>query len=546
LASPIASGALTRYLERLLAVCALAAAVVFISIGIGRSLWLDEANSVLIASHGFSGIVDALSRDNNLPFYYFVLSVWIRWFGDSEIALRSLSALFYLGGCAAVFALGRRLTGEIRAAWYCAWFYEVSSLAFRQAQNIRMYALLGMLSALSTWCWLRVFRDRDDSRRAWTWFLAVNAIGLLTHVWFVFVLIGQFVATALFERRQLGRFILGVFAAGVPFALLWSPFFWGQLHNGATSWMPRFFPGLVIVALLEFYGPLLTPLFFAMALVSGGIAGLRKCKPAAALLAVFAAGVAVPLVVSAFKPIYWPGRYLIIALPPLAAVLGSIMAAFPLRPLAAGIGLLVLFAQVATHVAARDQMPDGQLPPGQSDRTTAEFLLAHASAGDAAVFTSLTRAAADYYFHRAGAAARFHEFSFPADTAIHPGWMDPSVSPARRPLLEAEAVTLSAGLRGLAARGATVWVYDGSAVNLNRILTPQLDLTLTLHASHPLEGPYHKRLLEYGAAAPGAALPGPAAVGEQHGNIERPNLSHSMPEHPKLSYRKPLKILSFP
>jgi uncharacterized membrane protein len=123
----------SSWLERALAVCAVAAALVFIPVGITRSVWLDEAYSVLIAQHGFGGIVDALSRDNNFPLYYFPLSVWMRVFGDSEIALRALSALFYVGGCAAAHALGKRLAGESRAGWCAAFLYEASALAMRQA-----------------------------------------------------------------------------------------------------------------------------------------------------------------------------------------------------------------------------------------------------------------------------------------------------------------------------------------------------------------------------------------------------------------------------
>src|SRR5687767_10835676 len=104
--------------ERVLVVAALAAAVIFVAVGMGRPVWLDEANSVLIADRSMSGILEALRRDNNLPLYYFLLSFWIRLFGDSEIALRSLSAVFYLGGCAASWALGMRLTRDRRAAWY--------------------------------------------------------------------------------------------------------------------------------------------------------------------------------------------------------------------------------------------------------------------------------------------------------------------------------------------------------------------------------------------------------------------------------------------
>jgi 4-amino-4-deoxy-L-arabinose transferase-like glycosyltransferase len=496
-----ASDEVARYLERLLAACALAAAIVFIAVGIGRPVWLDEANSVLIAGHSFSGIVDALSRDNNLPLYYFLLSGWMRVFGNSEIAVRSLSAVFYLAGCAAAFALGKRLTGESRAAWYSAFFYESSALAILQAQNIRMYSLLGMLSALSAWCWLRVIRDRDDSRGAWAWLLAVNSLGLLTHVWFVFVLVGQLAATAVCERRQLGRFLLAGVAAALPFSVLWGPVFWQQLHNGATGWMPRLQPIFLILACTEFYGPVASLLLFALAAVCAMYA-LRNGRSSriAPLLLIFLISIAVPLAISFLKPIYWPGRYLIIAAASLAAVLGSILAAASPRSLAALAGLLLLAAQVPAQFAGRDLVPGSPLPPGQSDRTAADFLLARAAPGDAVVFTSLTRAAADYYFARAGAAHRFQEFSFPADTATHLGWMDSSAPLERQPLLNAEASSLARQAGAISGGGHAIWVYDGSSVHVTEILTRRLNLTLSLRADYPLEGPYHKRILEYRAA----------------------------------------------
>ncbi len=493
-----AVGWVSQYIERTLVIYALIAAGVFIAAGIGRSVWLDEANAVLIASHGFSGIVDSLSRDNNLPVYYFLLSVWMRLFGDSEIALRALSAVFYLGGCGAAYVLGKRLTGGRRVGLYCALFYECSTLAVRQAQNIRMYAMLGMLSALSVWCFLRIFRDKDYSGRAWIWFLTLNAMGLLTHVWFVFVLAGQFAAAAIFARKQLGRFLLGVAGAAVPFGLLWGRLFWGQLHNGATGWMPRLQPGFWIYAPLEFYGLLPVLFLYILVIAAAGIAGYGKWKRIAPVAIIFLVSLAVPLAISAIRPIYWPGRYAIIAVAPLAAVLGSCIATLLPRPLAAGIGMLLLSMQLAAHVSQRDRLPDAQLPLGQSDRTTASFLLAHASHGDVVIFTSLTRAAADYYLRRAGASRRFVEISFPAEVATHLGWNDPAVSTERQPLLDAEAAETASRLCALAARGSRVWMYDGFTPRVNRFLRDQLDSRLTLRGEYLLEGPYHKRILEYG------------------------------------------------
>src|SRR6185436_15510714 len=113
----------------------------------------------------------------------------------------------------------------------------------------------------------------------------------------------------------------------------------------------------------------------------------------------------------------------------------------------------------------------------------------------------LTRAAADYYFRRAGAAGRFTEISFPREVAEHLGWLDLSLPPARQAALEAEAEGIIAGLQPVAARGGAIWVYDGYALNVSAILRQRLDAEFRRSAEHPLEGPYHHRLLEYRARA---------------------------------------------
>jgi uncharacterized membrane protein len=185
--------------------------------------------------HGSAGIVDTLIRDNNLPAYYFLLSVWMRLFGGSEVGLRSLSVLFYLGGCGAAFAIGRRLTGNSRAGCYSALLYEASALAIGHAHTVRMYSAIGMLSGLSTLAFLRLFRDDDRSPKSWAFAIAVNAIGILTHVWFVFVLVGEGTALLIYRRQQIWRYCVNILAAAMPFTILWGRNFVVQLHDGATN-----------------------------------------------------------------------------------------------------------------------------------------------------------------------------------------------------------------------------------------------------------------------------------------------------------------------
>jgi hypothetical protein len=474
------------------AVC-LAAVAVFVVVGIERPVWLDEANSVLIASHGLSGIVDSLRRENNLPAYYFLLHAWMRAFGDSEIALRLLSGLCYLGGGAAAFGLGKRVSGTLRGGWYSAFFYLSSPLSIRNAQNIRMYALLGMLSGLSALMFWKIFVERKKARLNWVGLVLVNGAGLLTHVWFIFVLAAQVAAVVAYRRDQLVRFVLGGVAAGIPAALLWGPSFWQQLHNGATDWMPRLQWQVVLTAATEFYG-----LLPALAIVVGVVAVGREiaCPTRGMLLTIAIACMAVPLLICTWKPIYWPGRYLMIALSPIAVLIGTALS----RPVFAVLAVGLLAIDVTGQIAQRDQNPETQVPPGQSDRATADFLMSHARPGDAIVFTSLSRAPADYYFQRAGAAGKFVEISFPDEVAQHMGWADPTVTDTRRPRLEAEAAETA---QRLTASGH-VWMYDGYAPAVSRILTDRLALpVLNVYA---LAGPYHRRIVEYGYSRQSAAF----------------------------------------
>ena len=489
---------------RIIVAATLAGSVVFCAVGIGRPVWLDEAYAVLIASRGFSGIVDTLRHENNLPSYCFLLSVWMRLFGDSEIAARALSALFYLGGAGATFVLGKRIGGTVRAAWYSAFFYLSSPLAIRNAQNIRMYALLGLLSALSILVFLRLYVDRDRSRKAIIFSIGVNVVGLSTHIWFGFVVAGQFLALLAWRRGEVRRFLVVTAAAAAPVAALWGPFLVEQAGTGATQWMPRLQWALVATAATEFYGFLATVFLFGLAAMTPALVpvGKRRQLPAdqvRMLLVIAAASLSLALLICLVKPIYWPGRYAIITLSPIAALLGIVLSTTLPRPMLAGMCLCLLAANTTTQFMRRNDVLEAQLPAGQSDRTSAAFLLEHAAPGDAVVFTSLTRAAADYYFRRAHAESRFVEVNFPGEVAAHLGWADPTIPPGRRAALENEAEAVARRLQSIATAGRTVWLYEGFGLPVSHLLKERLDSALKLRRQYPLAGPYHNRILEYGS-----------------------------------------------
>src|SRR5436190_1065119 len=74
-----------------------------------QSLWNDEGNSLRLAQRSIPDLIAASRLDIHPPGYYLALKGWLILTGDSEFALRSLSALAGVLTIACVYALGRSL-----------------------------------------------------------------------------------------------------------------------------------------------------------------------------------------------------------------------------------------------------------------------------------------------------------------------------------------------------------------------------------------------------------------------------------------------------
>ena len=120
--------------------------------------------------------METLKADVHPPLYYQFLYVWVRLFGTGERAARSLSGLFFVLSVLSVFGIGRSLYGN-NTALLCAAIYLCSPLAILSAQFARMYALLSLLSILSTWLYLQFSVKPNDSRLLFALYIVVNILG---------------------------------------------------------------------------------------------------------------------------------------------------------------------------------------------------------------------------------------------------------------------------------------------------------------------------------------------------------------------------------
>jgi uncharacterized membrane protein len=481
--------------------------LLYLLYGIDRSLWLDEANSVLIAKGSFSEIVDGLSRDGNPPLYYFLLSWTIGLFGDSEVAARLPSIVFYILGAIATFALARRVLG-IDAAWLAAFLYLLSPVMGRHAQNARMYTMLPFFAA----CSALLFWQLASSRELRTKWLILHAIvvlaGLLTHYWFVFALCAEAIWVLVTFRSWTPKKLLLLFVTStLPFALLWLPVFLQQSKLPSASWQQPPAPEAILYAVLLNFGiPDRLKLVLLIAITAAGalIIWRRRIRALdrgqAFLLTGCLTCFLLPFLVSQFKPMYYVGRYTTVGVPFLAVLAASGLSRLPrswrLVTVAAVALNCAFYYGIRVHNSAGTQWLETMDPVPLGDRSAATYLCSQVNGKSIVVYAGLSRAAVQYYLERFGCERSVEQISFPAEVAKHPGWLDARRAYHLESETQHEAQNLMRRLRETAHSGMRVFVLVNERP-LSQFLISRMKSELTEVRSVPFTGSLFTRIAEF-------------------------------------------------
>ena len=158
-----------------------------------QSLWFDELFSVVFSRSGLSvsAIVEKYAGDVHSIGYPLALHLWLRLFGDNDLAARSLSAVWGVLGIAALWLAARRLGGP-RLGIVAALLLSVNAYHIAYSQEARSYALVFVFAVFS-YLALLVFVDAPGWRRAAV-FGATVAVAFHIHYYALVMFFGQIVA----------------------------------------------------------------------------------------------------------------------------------------------------------------------------------------------------------------------------------------------------------------------------------------------------------------------------------------------------------------
>lgn len=114
-------------------------------------IWYDEACSWFTAKQAFPGGImnNLLTVDlQHTPLYFFLLHLWIKLFGQTETAMRTLSFLFSILSVPLVYVIANKITSKTQAMFATA-IAGVSPLLVIFSCEIRMYPIAVFLVLLS-------------------------------------------------------------------------------------------------------------------------------------------------------------------------------------------------------------------------------------------------------------------------------------------------------------------------------------------------------------------------------------------------------------
>ncbi|BCJ47008.1 hypothetical protein GCM10010168_34720 [Actinoplanes ianthinogenes] len=298
----------------------------------GPALWADE-----LATWGavrlswsqlwqLSGAVDAVVTP-----YYAAMKVWTAVAGTGTVALRLPSALAIVGTTILVAVIGRRVGGD-RAGLLGGLLFAAVPAVSRYAQEARPYAIVMFFAALALWCLLRII-ERPSVGGAVGYAAAVAAAGLAHPLGGLLMVAGH----ALTARRLRWWWAVPAAVGCVPALLLAVA---GARQNAQVSW-------ITLADVNSWQG--LPQNVFASAAVGGivivlAVLGTRR-EPAFLALAGAAFVPPVLLLLTGTVHPIWVGRYVLIAVAPMAvlAAVGALRAGQAQAIAAVAVTLLVSF-----------------------------------------------------------------------------------------------------------------------------------------------------------------------------------------------------------
>ncbi|KAM3116130.1 glycosyltransferase family 39 protein [Phormidesmis sp. 146-33] len=191
-------------------------------------------------------IISTATEDHPLtPLYYVLVHFWMSWFGNSLVAVRSLSVLLNLLAFPCLYWLSLELFGSRLAGWIAVGLFAISPLQVYYAPEVRAYSLWIVLVLLLHLALLRAMKQQTP--QSWGLYAGAIALVLYTNLFSCLIMLGHGIYVICIERFRVNRRTIAYGVASAIGLLAFAPWLFALFTHldqmrVATAWMNRSLP----------------------------------------------------------------------------------------------------------------------------------------------------------------------------------------------------------------------------------------------------------------------------------------------------------------
>ena len=218
-----------------------------------QNIWWDEGHAILTARQGLLAAADITARDVHPPLYLWLLSLWMRMVGESEMAVRYLSVIGGMLTVSLTYPVARRLVGR-RAALLATLLIATARFHIWWSQETRMYVWATFFALLSFYFFIHLYQG---NKLYWLGYILASLAALCTLYLAVLMLLLEnlFVLITVWRKPHPLRTLFKWSLAQLSILILYIPWLYAVLSKSRTDVARNSFP---FSQIWQLYGTVLT------------------------------------------------------------------------------------------------------------------------------------------------------------------------------------------------------------------------------------------------------------------------------------------------
>jgi len=230
-----------------------------ISIDKTEGLWNDEYLGWYIASAPLGkNFLKEILAQCHMPFYYLYLKFFIHFLGDSDLILRLTSVFAGVLSILGMYFVGEELKDK-KLGILCASFASISSFLIFFSQEVRLYQVLFLISAMSLLFTLKLIKTPKLS--TFILYLVSNFLILFTHtIGFIFVFFNMVFVTYFILKSEKGykKAVIAGWASILAALLIFAPFILKiSTTHSFSQWWGHFSISKIGFLITDYFSPIL-------------------------------------------------------------------------------------------------------------------------------------------------------------------------------------------------------------------------------------------------------------------------------------------------